>query len=268
MKNTGFPEFLDSEQFKNMYGAYVSVNTFTEYKTHRHSFYEFEYIFDGETECNINGKSYKIARGDAVFITPLDVHSYKSLNSVSVKTVTVHFNQDNLSSELRAVSDIPACTFHCSEELKAAFTSISKENESDFSSYIAIRNLIERIVILFLRSKRTSTVMPFAAEISYALGYINKNFGNPIDLKTISRKCGYSPSHFCRQFKRYTGINFIDYLTGVRLSHAKNMLADKNVNITQLCYECGFGSVRNFSRAFAKKFGCTPNEYRKSKYIL
>ena len=86
-----------------------------------------------------------------------------------------------------------------------------------------------------------------------------------INLENMSELIGYSKEHFCRQFKKYTGMSFLKYLTNLRTVHAKNLLDNGEYAVTQICYECGFGCLRSFSRAFKEKYGCTPQNYKYQK---
>ena len=137
-----------------------------------------------------------------------------------------------------------------------------EETKKDDFKYMVYKNLLERIVILFMRSNKCSLKTNMPKEIIYAVGYINTNFHRKIDLQSVAEISNYSPEHFSRQFKKYTGLGFNQYLTNVRLSHAKNLLINKDISITQVCYESGFGSLRSLDRAFKNKFDCSPKKYK------
>ena len=61
-----------------------------------------------------------------------------------------------------------------------------------------------------------------------------------------------------------TGKTFVEYLNGIRTSHAKNLLLTTNISVTDIAYECGFGSIRTLNREFLKKYGCSLTEYKKN----
>ena len=54
----------------------------------------------------------------------------------------------------------------------------------------------------------------------------------------------------------------MDYIRGVRVARAMDLLASTNMTIEQISEKTGFGSVRTFRRAFAQVMGMQPNAYR------
>lgn len=270
MKKNILPNLIQTEDSRNLHGISVENHDIVSYSPHRHAFYEFDYIVKGEAEVSLNGIVHKIKAGSMIFSSPVDIHSYKSLNGEPISFITLHFTDLNLPENL-SLSDRQACVLSCDEELKSTFFLLKKEFDSDYDGYTykLLKNLLERTVILFLRRTKSFQEKPVPEEISYAISYIIKNFRSNISLIKISSLCGYSQSYFCRRFKEYLGMTFNDYLTKIRLSHAKNILLSQKISVTELCYECGFTSTRNFSRAFSKEFGCSPSEFtKKTKTVL
>lgn len=261
MKNATIPEMYRMDVVDDQDGIHIETNRFSYYKLHRHDFYEFEYVIEGEGECEINGKTFCFRKGDLSFVTPMDYHSYKSEKPFA--TVTVHFYLDNLSKEFFVLSDLNACVIKCTDDMKQLFMLLSKEKNSEDYRYLLCKNLLETIVVMFLRCNKCGKDENMPKELVHAVGYINKYFCEHIDLKSISEKCSYSPSYLSRQFKKYTGMGFVEYLTDIRVSHAKNLLMNKDLTITQLSAECGFGSLKNLNRAFKNKYGCSPKEYKR-----
>ena len=270
MKKNNLPNLIQTEDSRNLYGISVENHDIISYSPLRHAFYEFDFIVKGEAEVSLNGAIHKIKAGTMVFSSPVDIHSYKSINGEPISFITLHFTDLNLPDNL-SLSDRQACILSCDEELKSTFFLLKKEfdSEHDGYTYKILRNILERTVILFLRRTKSFQEKSVPEEISYAISYISKNFRFNISLAKISSLCGYSQSYFCRRFKEYLGITFNDYLTKTRLSHAKNILLSQKISITELCYECGFASTRNFSRAFSKEFGCSPSAFaKKAKNVL
>lgn len=260
MKKKEIPEMYKLETPFDVDGVFVIENKFDSYMLHRHDFYEFEYIIEGEGVCEINGKSFLFRKGDVSFVTPLDLHSYRG--EQTFKTVTVHFHLETISPELASLSGMEACVINCTEEMKRLFLLLQSEFSEKEHKRLSLKNIIELIVIMFLRINKCERTSDTPREMLDIIGYINQNFTKPIDLSGISKMCNYSTAYLSRQFKKYTGMGFSEYLVDVRVSHAKNILMNNDISITQLAYECGFGCVRSFNRAFFAKYGCSPKEYK------
>lgn len=265
MKNMTYPKFEENEGSRNIEGISVQENVFMGYPIHRHDFYEFEYILEGNIEYAVNGSIRRLSAGYASFMTPVDLHSYKSLDGKPIKAITVHFTNMNLPKDISLIEE-SVCIFKCSESIKQTFVDLCNEfySQEEILKYKSLKNLLERLIILFLRQKKFVCRGAFPEDITYALSHIRRNFLSELTLEDISKKCGYSMSYFCRRFKEYVGTGFLEYLNNIRLDYALNVLRCQDISVTDLSYECGFESVRNFRRAFLKKYGCSPSEYKNS----
>jgi two-component system response regulator YesN len=98
--------------------------------------------------------------------------------------------------------------------------------------------------------------------IEQAKAYIADHYTNDLTLEIISEQINVSQTHFSRIFKLETGLNFVDYLTKVRLDKAIELLKATDMTIKQICFEVGFNDPNYFSKVFKKVLGVTPGEYK------
>ena len=81
--------------------------------------------------------------------------------------------------------------------------------------------------------------------------YMEDNYMADLSLDSVSELLHISPAYLSAQFKKYQKMNFLDCLTELRINAAKELLADP------------FRSASYFARAFKKRTGMTPTQYRK-----
>ena len=98
--------------------------------------------------------------------------------------------------------------------------------------------------------------------IGKAKEYINRKFSKDISLEEVAKHVDISSYYFSKLFKEEEGMNFIDYVTELRIDKAKKMLTEANVSIKEVCIEAGYTDPNYFSRIFKKVVGRTPTEYR------
>lgn len=85
-----------------------------------------------------------------------------------------------------------------------------------------------------------------------------------ISLDSVSEMLNMNASYFSSLFKKCFGINFVDYLTELRMNAARELLADPMRSTAEVAALVGYESPNYFARAFKKKMGMTPTEYRRS----
>jgi two-component system response regulator YesN len=104
-----------------------------------------------------------------------------------------------------------------------------------------------------------------ASLIKKAKAFIVENYAKQISLDDVSREINVSPYYFCKVFKEETGVNFIDYLTNIRIEKAKELMLRSDLSIKEICGKIGYSDPNYFSRIFKKNMGVTPTEYKEGK---
>lgn len=98
--------------------------------------------------------------------------------------------------------------------------------------------------------------------VARARDIIETGFMNELRLGNVARRVGLSAGHFCKLFRKVTGVNFVDYVTEVRVEKVKNLLRNPHYRISEAAYEVGFQSISQFNRSFRKVVGASPQSYR------
>ncbi|MEO6489842.1 MAG: AraC family transcriptional regulator [Ferruginibacter sp.] len=97
--------------------------------------------------------------------------------------------------------------------------------------------------------------------------FIENHFSEHIDLRNISDEAYFSKYHFIRLFRSIYNRTPHQYLTYVRIEHAKKLLKD-NKEISDVCYSVGFDSVSSFTGLFKRMAGFTPSNYQQQQAKL
>lgn len=90
----------------------------------------------------------------------------------------------------------------------------------------------------------------------------NTYMSEEISLNTVAAGVGMSPSYFSSVFSREMGKTFVEYLTGIRMDKAKELLMCSSMKTSEIGYEVGYKDPHYFSYLFKKTQGCSPKEYR------
>ena len=98
--------------------------------------------------------------------------------------------------------------------------------------------------------------------VQKAREYIQQHKMEPLSLAAVAHASGASVFHFCKVFKKTTGLKFTDYVARVRLEDAKTQLLNPSRRISEVAYDVGFQSLTQFNRMFKRIFGQSPTEFR------
>ncbi len=101
-----------------------------------------------------------------------------------------------------------------------------------------------------------------AQRLGALMEYLSHSYSEKITAPQAATLAGMSQSHFMRFFKRATGMTFVDYLTQLRTSKARQLLRDQTLSIAEISNLVGFADQSYFDRRFKERFGKTPREYR------
>lgn len=106
----------------------------------------------------------------------------------------------------------------------------------------------------------TATHEPEA--VRNAKAFIHQHLAEPMSLEAVASAVNVSPFHFCKLFKRATGLTFTDFVNRARVEKAKRMLMKPAARITEVAYDVGFQSLSHFNRSFRRIADESPTEFR------
>lgn len=136
----------------------------------------------------------------------------------------------------------------------------------DRKQYDAVLRLLEVFAQhLSLAAEQIATQQDHAepAMVEHARQVIDQRSGETLTLTEIARSVHASTFHFCKIFKRATGMTFTQYLSMVRVAKAKKLLANPQARITEVACEAGFASLTHFNRMFRRIAGQSPTDFRR-----
>ncbi|OXM83615.1 response regulator transcription factor [Paenibacillus rigui] len=124
--------------------------------------------------------------------------------------------------------------------------------------------LIDAFVLQTAEAIRQSRNWGYQKTISRGVQFLQERFADEhLTLQTVAEYVDMSPSYFSRVFKELVGVGFIQYLIHLRLEKAKELLGDPGAKTYEVAFKVGYGDYPHFAKAFKKRFGLSPSEYKK-----
>lgn len=140
------------------------------------------------------------------------------------------------------------------------------EDLMEMQNYQQLQKWLEEKIIYVCRNIQMKKEENNIDVVKQAKQYIELNYAKDIDLDEVSKYLQISPYYFSKLFKKKTGKNFIEYLTQIRMEHAKILLSSSSMSMKEICMEVGYSDANYFSRAFKKNVGLSPTEYKEERY--
>lgn len=142
--------------------------------------------------------------------------------------------------------------------------------EEDLGSSIALQ--IAQMMVVFLRrpsgqSQFSATLAAQSCErpvLNDLLAWIAENYRHDLSIAALARRAAMSPRNFARVFTREVGKTPGKHLEDLRVEAARRQLESGSAGLGQVAAASGFGSAEVLRRAFVRRLGVTPGQYRKS----
>jgi AraC family transcriptional regulator len=99
-------------------------------------------------------------------------------------------------------------------------------------------------------------------QLARVIDYIEAHFDVPLLTSELAAIAAMSTAQFGRSFKAATGFSPHYYVTIRRIAHAKRMLRQDGLTITQIAFCSGFSSAAHFATTFQLHMGQPPSAYR------
>ena len=93
--------------------------------------------------------------------------------------------------------------------------------------------------------------------------YLRDHLDEDISLNSLSDKFSLNAQYISQLFKSQIGVNFLAYLTNIRIQKAKSLLLATNNTIVDVSQAVGYNDYRVFTKVFKKHVGISPSQFRK-----
>lgn len=259
------------KHYEQIYSTFTKTNDNTIVpKLHYHNVYEIYFLVNGSRTYTINGRLYKINKGEVVLVPPKAVH--QTAGSEYSRYV-LYFNKNYLS---RFFSDkyidsmldvfklkhlIPSK--EDSELLLKLFTAIYKyDQESKPNEIIALLPVMFSILRRSASDENNGNRLA-NEQLDRILNYIESNYSTITSLDELADALYISKYHLSHIFKKGTGIPIMSYIYNLKLSYSCHLLTTTKKSIAIIAMESGFTSQITYCNLFKAKFNCSPLAYRK-----
>ena len=238
--------------------------------------YLFFTVLSGAGELSYDGKEYSLKPGNCVFIDCRKAYSH------TTPSQNKGDEGDNLWSLHWCHFYGPTLSFvyekYCERGGKAVFspssaapflTTLDKLYElasgSDYIRDMRINEELNKLCTLLMAESwhpEEAVTAPKKMSVVDVKEYLDQNYATRITLDELSKAFYINKYYLTRVFKEQYGQSITNYLTSLRITHAKQLLRFSDKTVEEIGLECGLGALHYFSRVFKEVEGVAPSVYR------
>lgn len=249
---------------------------------HWHDELEIIYVKSGFLTVNISGENYIGKPGDAFVVSPGNLHFMGSqTGTVDYFTFLfplkyIAFRTDDMlddklieplnSGHLMISPEIKDTVKEQCEQLAGVYAAEIDESEPKITGQIRKKIILLQFIHElwkkgFIVENDTTGRNTVEKEM---VSYIQQNYTGKILLREFGEQFHLSEKYISRYFKEHFHITLSQYVTYLRLEHAKQMLQETDISVTEVAMQSGYQNISYFIRSFKKMYGVSPLKYRKS----
>jgi AraC-type DNA-binding domain-containing proteins len=269
-----------------IYTTQINKNILGFIDWHWHEELQFCIITKGIVDFSVNGDSLILYEGDGLFINKEQLHKAKNYHDTDSSYMCLDFHSNLISSfagsiintkYIQSYADNSAIKY-CILKNNIDWQSIilkklliiyqeynNKEIGFELQIFISLLEVWQILLKSYFITFPNNEFSNGNSRIKKIIDYINNHYMEKIELTDLANEVNLSKSACCREFKRHMKCNIFEYIINYRLLISTKFLLTTNESITNIAYQCGFGSTSYFIEKFKKQTGVSPFVYRKEK---
>lgn len=240
---------------------------------HWHRSIEIFMVFEGHLKFYLNDLEQKLNPGEFVLVNSNEIHAIDSPepNKTVVIQIPLKIFSDYFTGEqyIRFTHESKKQDVQVVDLIREMFAAYGKkETGYDMrvkSGYYMLLYMLVSVYReldvkdeLLKQNRKLNKLTPIT-------NYMKEHYQEELSLEALAEVFGYAPAYISRMFQKYAGINYKDYLQGVRVEYAFAELNRAEHTVSEVAFHHGFPSSRAFSKAFQKKYGMLPSAYLQRK---
>ena len=217
-------------------------------------------VLDGLLTVKLDDRIYNLRSNEVMLIMPYQIHSFAT--PTESESIILNISKD-IFPDNKMIYETEKPAEPVLKIPKVDFLYITEHlNTIDVNDIVSLYCVFYAIFNLYF--KNTYFVHKEGPNDLYgrAIDYTSRHFGENITIKDMAKALHVNHVYLSRVFNMYSDTNFRTFLNGFRAERATTLLKNTDTRITEIAYECGFCSLRNFNRVFKNLYYCTPKEYR------
>lgn len=258
MENLKKGEFYGTHYQKSTFENIIITDTeYTHSKVdwHYHETPYFTYLLQGRLFESNKKESYYLEPGSLLFHNWQDAH-YNIKPPEFTRGFHIELTENWFLNYDIPITDFEGCINIRNPLTKSLMNKVFVESKiNDPYSNLSIESLLIELFSTIKENKKISAKKPEWITTLEAL-FLEEEMD--YSLHSLSSILGIHPIHLSREFHRYFGTSFGNYIRLLKINKAFCLIASNTISMTEICYQCGFYDQSHFISSFKKIYNTTP----------
>ena len=258
-------------------------------KGEAHNFWELVYADKNAVLCTADGEETLLNEGEMLFHKPNEYHTLSGDGKRAANVFIISFECKSAAmrffekKRLKLAKERLKFIYMLVEESKKYFDLPYSNPDLKKMQPLAhpslggtqlIKNMLEILLISVMRDETEQPDSPtlFLPEKDYEkritgqiVDYLTARVRSSVTIDELCAYMRYNKSYLFRQFKQSTGKTIMQYFTHLKITEAKKLLRETDMNVTQIAETLAFDTPNYFSKTFKKITNYTPMQYKKMR---
>lgn len=241
---------------------------------HWHNEYEFLLVENGSASCILNGETVTLDENSALLLQSGTMHSIQGTAGSKITAIVVSPDlwTNKIDKRLFDGDITYQRRFANTDKTDAEIIDLLKTvvkiyDEGVHKCEFVLKSKFTKLFEILITNGRFSDTLYESKkqprEFRNMINHIHEHYTDDLSLNTLAKLSFYSPTYIIRLFKKYTNMTPGEYIIQYRLSIAENKLLNSSESNLDISLLCGFNSESYFIHAFKKRYGTTPQSYRR-----
>ena len=222
---------------------------------HIHHKYEIYYEIEGTRRYFIEDAAYIVNAGSVVLIGDNQLHKTASVGDTPSSRIVLNFSAEYLGKIAEIFPEVDFFSFLSEEQTSAEGEAVRKMLLATL--LLELKDLCKQQQAQGGESGRVSNHI-----VEQIQTYIAEHYAEKLTLTGIASQFYISPYYLSRLFKKSINLSLIEYINGVRIKAAQNLIEKTNESISDISEKTGFLTTAHFRRVFKDATGLSPQQYR------
>ena len=228
---------------------------------HIHHKYEIYYEIEGSRRYFIEDAAYIVNAGCVVLIGENQIHKTASLGDTASSRIVVNFSREYLDKIMDIFPEVDFFSF-LSEEHNHLLSNITVKQQNHIHGLLATLLLELKDLCRQQQEQGGENGRVSNHIVDQIQAYIAEHYAEKLTLTGIASQFYISPYYLSRLFKKSINLSLIEYINGVRIKAAQNLIEKSNESISDIAEKTGFMTTAHFRRVFKDATGLSPQQYR------